>query len=90
VHDAPIIAEDVCNLVRVLSLTSPDELKIMSPLMTPNLNSKKAVATERFLISSFPVPRLLLASIAVDLAMSLSEKGLSTFGEHGIKLGHDG
>ncbi len=54
--------------------------------MTPNLNSKKAVATERFLISSFPVPRLLLASIAVDLAMSLSEQGHPTLGNMTLNL----
>ena len=48
--------------------------------MTPNLNSKEAVAMERFLVSSFPVPRLLIESVAMDLAMSLSEQGLPTPG----------
>ena len=54
--------------------------------MTPNLNSKEAVATERFLVSSFPVPQLLFTSIAMDLAMSLSKQGLPTPGSMASNL----
>ena len=71
---------------KFLSLTLPDELQIVSSLMTPNLNSKEAVAMERFLVSSFPVPRLLFGSVAMDLSMSLSEQGLPTLGNMASNL----
>ena len=47
----------------------------MSPLVTPNLNSKEAVARDRFLARSLPVPRFAFARVAISLAMSSSEQG---------------
>ena len=38
------------------------------------------------MVSSFPVPRLLFASIAMDLAMSLSEQGLPNPGNMASNL----
>ena len=52
----------------------------MSPLVTPNLNSNKAEARERFLTSYLPVPQFTFARVAISLAMSLSEQGVPTLG----------
>ena len=54
--------------------------------MTPDLNSKEAVAMERFLVSSFSVLRLLLASVAMDLAMSSSVQVILTLGNMALNL----
>jgi hypothetical protein len=71
-YDAAIVGEDVGNLVgRVISiLILPLELWVVSLLVTPNLNSKEAVAKDRFLASSLPVQGLLFVSVAISLAIS--------------------
>ena len=55
-HDVAIVGEDISNLIGRVSPISPVELRIVSPFVTPNLNSKEAVARDRFLASSLPVP----------------------------------
>ncbi len=58
----------------------------MSPLVTPNLNSKKAVARDRLLARSLPVPRFAFARVAISLAMSSSEQGVPTPGNMASNL----
>ena len=58
----------------------------MSPLVTPNLNSKVAVARERFLASSLPVSQFAFVSVAISLAMSSSEQGVPTPGNMASNL----
>ncbi len=59
---------------------------MVSPLVTPNLNSKEAVARDRFLASSLPVPRFAFARVAISLAMSSSEQGVPTPGNMASNL----
>ena len=59
---------------------------MVSPLVTPNFNSKKAVARERFLASSLLVPQFAFASVAISLAMSSSEQGVPTPGNMASNL----
>ncbi len=58
----------------------------MSQLVTPNLNSKEAVARVRFLVSSLPVPQFAFVSVAISLAMSSSEQGVPTQGNMASNL----
>jgi len=58
----------------------------VSPLVTPNLNSKEAVARDRFLARSLPVPRFTFTRVAISLAMSSSEQGVPTPGNMASNL----
>jgi hypothetical protein len=64
----------------------PLELRIVSPFVTPNLNSKEAVARDRFLASSLPVPQFAFARVVISLAMSSSEQGVPTPGNMASNL----
>jgi hypothetical protein len=55
-------------------------------LVTPKLNSKEAVAKDRFLACSLPVPQFPFASVAISLAMSSSEQGVLTPGNMASNL----
>ena len=81
-HDAAIIGEDIGDvtggIVAVFNFAL--ELRIVSPLVTPNLNSNEAVAKERFLASSLPVPRFAFTRVAISFAMSSSEQGVPMLG----------
>jgi hypothetical protein len=64
----------------------PLELWIVSPLVTPNLNSKEAVASDRFLASFLPVLRFAFARVAISLAMSSSDQRVPTPGNMASNL----
>jgi len=88
-HDAAIVQEDVRNLiggvVAIFNLATgvADSECIRS---TPNLNSKEAVARDRFLARSLPVLRFPFARVAISLAMSSSEQGVPTPGNMASNL----